>query len=662
MSVRDLVIVVVYCQMAAVAADNARHVALKPGLSLKTLSQNWTDDEANKFYNAAQGSRLLPYDWFLHLEQPNSATAFRDAEHIRSLGYLPRTKGEGDTDGLPIGFIKDASYEDDTPGLGLTCAACHTSQINHNGTAFLIDGGPAMGDFERLMTELTLALKNTAVIDQKFARFAAHVLPGNPSEDVKQNLRATLRSIADQRSGYNSRNLPADSAHRFGPGRVDAFGAIFNEVAVTFLDEPANWHPANAPVSYPCLWDAPQHKRIQWNGAAENKTSPLGSVLFGTQDVGALGRNAGEVLGVFGHIDVNQHELLIPRRYESTVNRKNLIDIETSLRSLWSPEWPEAELGMFDNDMVTRGAAVYKTSCIECHSVIERTKEDRVVGEKIADAQTDQTLLMNFGHDAATGRLRGRRKTLLGKERFSERAPIGVLLKHLVERAILDPSLKPNAVRNALAGVNFTNPLDGIDSLNPGYRMTAVIEIGERKLVGQFDSLQQTGSRVKIAGGAFHLMDRLRNVHTEGLGDHRIELRSEEAVQKAAAALESVISLDTTEAVAGPDDPTAATVNNAIAVIGYKARPLNGIWATAPYLHNGSVPTLVELLKPAEDRAKTFHVGIQEFDPVNVGFKDDPTQPLYDTTVEGNSNKGHEYGVDLSEDDRRDLLEYLKSL
>ena len=54
----------------------------------------------------------------------------------------------------------------------------------------------------------------------------------------------------------------------------------------------------------------------------------------------------------------------------------------------------------------------------------------------------------------------------------------------------------------------------------------------------------------------------------------------------------------------------------------YKARPLNGIWATAPYLHNGSVPTLDDLLKPPSERPKRFRVGCTEFDPVKVGFVD----------------------------------------
>jgi hypothetical protein len=108
----------------------------------------------------------------------------------------------------------------------------------------------------------------------------------------------------------------------------------------------------------------------------------------------------------------------------------------------------------------------------------------------------------------------------------------------------------------------------------------------------------------------------------------------------------------------------------AVALVGsYKGRPLNGIWATAPYLHNGSVPTLADLLKPARDRPRTFSVGSREFDPEKVGFRtDDPSYPIFrarnedGTPVPGNSNEGHEFGADLTGGERRALLEYLKSL
>jgi hypothetical protein len=94
----------------------------------------------------------------------------------------------------------------------------------------------------------------------------------------------------------------------------------------------------------------------------------------------------------------------------------------------------------------------------------------------------------------------------------------------------------------------------------------------------------------------------------------------------------------------------------------YRGRPLDGIWATAPYLHNGSVPNLVELLKPAQDRLPQFRVGSREFDPLNVGFRMDKGF-LFDTRLGGNSNLGHDYGAaKMNADDRTNLLEYLKSL
>lgn len=94
---------------------------------------------------------------------------------------------------------------------------------------------------------------------------------------------------------------------------------------------------------------------------------------------------------------------------------------------------------------------------------------------------------------------------------------------------------------------------------------------------------------------------------------------------------------------------------------GYVAAPLDGIWARAPYLHNGSVPSLAALLTPPENRPATFRRGSPEYDPDAVGFVTDAGTP-FDTTKPGNSAKGHVWGTDLSAPDRRALLEYLKTL
>jgi hypothetical protein len=105
----------------------------------------------------------------------------------------------------------------------------------------------------------------------------------------------------------------------------------------------------------------------------------------------------------------------------------------------------------------------------------------------------------------------------------------------------------------------------------------------------------------------------------------------------------------------------------------YKAGPREGVWATAPFIHNGSVPNLYEMLIPAAERTKKFYLG-GDFDPVRVGLDTKATSGtfLMDTTLPGNSNAGHSFensplgngvvGPLLTEDDRWALVEYLKSI
>ncbi|MDO1581506.1 di-heme-cytochrome C peroxidase [Rhizobium oryzicola] len=108
---------------------------------------------------------------------------------------------------------------------------------------------------------------------------------------------------------------------------------------------------------------------------------------------------------------------------------------------------------------------------------------------------------------------------------------------------------------------------------------------------------------------------------------------------------------------------TASTENYA-----YESRVLEGIWAAAPYLHNGSVPTLEDLLKPSDQRPAQFPVGA-EYDPVKIGLS--ATQSGLSTTTvttgcndlnSGNSRCGHEFGTALPDADKKALLEYLKTL
>jgi cytochrome c peroxidase len=101
---------------------------------------------------------------------------------------------------------------------------------------------------------------------------------------------------------------------------------------------------------------------------------------------------------------------------------------------------------------------------------------------------------------------------------------------------------------------------------------------------------------------------------------------------------------------------------------GYANVPLDGIWLRAPYLHNGSVPTLRDLLEVPEKRPKEFYRGYDVFDKEKVGFvsnvseENDKKYFKFDTTVPGNSNSGHLYGTELSSEDKDALVEYMKKL
>ncbi len=94
---------------------------------------------------------------------------------------------------------------------------------------------------------------------------------------------------------------------------------------------------------------------------------------------------------------------------------------------------------------------------------------------------------------------------------------------------------------------------------------------------------------------------------------------------------------------------------------GYVNMPLDGIWARGPYLHNGSVPSLLALLSPPQERPKTFLRGCTKFDPNVVGFRCD-NGFQFDTNLRGNSNAGHGYGTALGMPDKVALVEYLKTL
>lgn len=266
------------------------------------LEQNWSKRDSLWFYNTTQGSNWMPYSIFLHLEQADSDALFRSDTQMNRYRYLTQAPSRTNPDGLPVGFVKNTYQEKDY--LGFTCAACHTGQIDYNSIGIRIDGAPALADMDGMLRDVENALKATLNNEAKLARLAQKVVDST-DKDATAQFKQTLTKLYQEKQLYNQQNAPLHQNQRvdYGFARLDAFGRIFNRTLSHITpNDPSNYNPANAPVSYPFLWDTPHSDFVQWNGIGNNYGEGLAGLL------GSLSRNTGEVLGVFASFKVGKHE------------------------------------------------------------------------------------------------------------------------------------------------------------------------------------------------------------------------------------------------------------------------------------------------------------------------------------------------------------------
>jgi mono/diheme cytochrome c family protein len=571
------------------------------------VDQAWSPADRSWFYTTSQGSRLMPYDWFLALEEPDSATPFR-ADGLARFGYLPNPPSPDNRDGLPVGFVRDNDIGGGKPWVGMTCAACHTSQVDFAGTALQIDGGPTNADMFALIRDLGKALAQTASneADSKFQRFADKVLGSAHTPADADALHGDLATFSADFTEYVGHSTSTTTV--WGPARLDAFGMIFNRATAIDLRDAGNNHEPNAPVSYPFLWDTSWHDKVQWNGSAPNDL-----------EFERLARNVGEVLGVFAQTDI-QHTFPPPLFFWTSANRLNLLLLEDRLKKLRSPQWPQS-LAAIDPVKREAGKALYQTHCRSCHDIVARNEPNRrveVTMTSLAEIRTDPKMAENaVALTSKSGVIEGVRMPLIPflVPPLKETEPSVNLVVHIVVGAILAPPdwlTLPPSLSNADVAVAHA------------------ISTG----------------RVALAALPNDLHNLARNSLYKQAQDYLAKRRG-------------------------------------LNPLAYKARPLDGIWAAAPYLHNGSVPNLYQLLLPAAQpvpgsadtqcptppcRDATFFVGSRVFDPVNVGFRFDEAAGgfKFDTSIPGNWNSGHdgpEYGTStLTEEQRWQLVEYLKTL
>lgn len=546
-------------------------------------NQKWTREESQWYYHTSQGSQLMPWQWFVSLEQTRGQDKFIAPANLTRYRLMPDVNPLFNPYRLPVGFAIDEP--DPVTGIrniGISCAACHTLQINYRGLGLRIDGAPGMMNFDAFLEDLIKAVMVTDASREKFGRFAEAVLAledsgAKSSDDLRSQVRAWIRTQAENL--LEQINADADSGLKptaSGFGRIDALGQGGNTVYGKLTEK--NLAVLDGPVNVLPLWYAHAYGWVQSNSSIRQP----------------MGRNIIEALAVNASLSLPG---TATDRYQSSVRMKNMYLMEELTAKLAAPEWPEWLFGDLDQARVSRGAALYKTLCARCHAPVLESDYD-IANDPLWPKDCPQPV------DPVS--------TANGKVFYQ-------LRMFSVDYIGTDPRDAVNFAERRAYGaeqIGLTPDADGTVS----------------------------GAAVVIPAVIDGIMSRRYNQ----------ELKLPEAEQEVWNGFRSSLWR---------------------ACKAYPARPLAGTWATAPFLHNGSVPTLYQLLSPVAERDGTFNVGSLEYDPEHVGFETTKIKGAFTfkTSITGNSNAGHELrdapegtagviGRGLSEEERFDLIEFLKQL
>jgi mono/diheme cytochrome c family protein len=598
------------------------------------------------YYYTAQGAVLkdVRYSWFRNLEMPWSTTKLSDPQIMRRYGFLVDGPSPQNPDGMPVGLTKHYDQQLNEELLDITCAACHTGQIqvtrNGRTTALRIDGGSALHAFTNskighFVPTLTASLLGTLANPMKFNRFANAVLGPN-HEGGRWALRRQMLAVAGQfgKLSYNEWAyglVPTEE----GYGRTDALARIANTVFGDHL-ESQNYAVGNGPVNYPPVWNIWKFDWVQYNASVSQP----------------MARNIGEAMGTgakYALIDRYGNALPPDQRFRSTAILDHLDRIETALWKLQPPAWNEDVLGPVDRARAARGKELFDNHCVSCHgphiappdikarnSPLKGPNDPEWIVKTLCvdDIGTDPNTALNFydarvdvtktGLTADDLRAVARKELTRWKERETAR----------LNAEIARLKAAPGQLHDDAQIAGYEKQIGGLDA----------------RIAQQLSEIDP--AHLSVGAGLSYLGILIREKAYADLG----------LTPAQQAAWDGFGRLDLPQVVAA-----------------YKPRPLAGMWATAPFLHNGSVPTVYDLLSPVADRPKTFRVGSREYDTEKLGLKQpDSGYWVFDTSKPGNHNTGHEFnagykpwkegdppaqgliGPLLSHEDRLAIIEHLK--
>ena len=573
------------------------------------------------FYHLSQGSEILPWILLTSVDVADSGSTKPFVENLERFGLLP---DPGRKDGLPVGLtVSSNPFTFGMDFVGITCAACHVGELRYGGKAVRVDGAPNMLNLQLFYSQAVDALTATMSDQRKlwralkrlgrqdyerygvaapFVRPATLVYYGANILLFRDRLDARLELVEVIRAATEQWDKEHPTS---GFGRLDAFDGTRNFIFTRLrkADTRGDFKVNTANM-------------VKLDAAV--KFPPLWSRKASTPEpVETYREQPQRFPPVWGFKDYDWVEWTIDT---NTVMDRNFT--ETLGAGATVVLDPKRTASLFDSSIPIRNLhalewLVYYIDPPQWPAaVFGATKPDLVeAGREIFGTHCAGCHEYNSDRRTPTGliRLRGLRPEATGT----------------------DPTV----------ALRISCPV----------RDTGALAIPPRSYTAGEGQLLKDCSKdgAPVAGSSFArtvqvAVDSIKQKAYAAAGIDAAQQRVMEDLERRGSPTWRDTLLDT-EAPYGP----------------YAARPLYGIWAAAPYLHNGSVPTLYDLLLPPDQRPKKFALGGREYDPVKVGFAVktdcDRQDCLVDTTRTGDGNGGHIFGTDLSDSDRMALLEYLKT-
>jgi hypothetical protein len=619
-----LLTVVLYAiPVASGALDETMEVKFaRPDPSLVAdFGNGLTAEQKQTLYHMSQGSEILPWILFTAVDvaDPGSTKPFVD--NLERYGLLP----DPGRDGLPVGLtVSSNPFTFGMDFVGVNCAACHVSELRHGNKAIRVDGATNMFNLQLFYSDaieaviattsdrgkLWHALKRLGRQDYQrygisapFVRPATLLYSGALVLLHRDRLDARLELIKVIEAAKEQRDPQHPTS---GFGRLDAFDGTRNFIFTRLRKADASGDFSVNRANMVKL-DAPVKFPWLWS----KKASPPPPIEVVRQHPESFPL-------VWGFKDFDWIEWTIntntvmERNFTETLGAGSTVVLDPKSGSLFESSIPirnlhELELVAYYLDPPRWPVAIFGD-----------IKPDlAATGERIFQSQCARC--HEYGQD---------RRTPTGLLRLRGMTPDG-------------------AGTDSVVALKISCPVPDIGALS----------VQPRSYSAEEATILKDCAGVS-AGKAFSGNSFARTVQTavDGIKQKAFAAASvDAALQK---------SMEDTNR-RGPDKWRDTLLDTQPPEGPYAARPLYGIWAAAPYLHNGSVPTLYHLLLPPEQRPRTFALGNREYDPAKLGFVVDTAcrqqDCLVDTRRTGDGNGGHLWGTDLAEPDRMALLEYLKT-